>query len=229
MSTSRPLPVGATTRAMARGDVPDVVAAHLAHFAENVASRLGPRFVRTYVGTFVHAPHAYAAVAELDGQVVGYLLAVLDTRRHRRWALRRHGTVLAGGVLLGAARHPVLTSTLVGRRVAGPLRRRLARRGSPAAISESSTAGPVAVLSHLAVLPHGRGLGLGHRLVDGFVASARTHGARRACLATVAGADGAGRFYARQGWQPAARRRTRDGRELEIWERALRHQRTPQQ
>lgn len=217
---------------MASADVSDVVSAHRAHFPDNVATRLGPRFVRAYVGSFVHAPYACAAVAELDGQFAGYLMAVLDTRRHRRWMLRTHGGALARGALLGSTRHPRLAATLVGRRVAGPVRRRLrltkGRKATPQPTPQPTTAAPVAVLSHLAVLSRGRGLGLGHRLVDGFVESARAHGAQRACLATVSGAGGAGRFYARQGWQLSARHHTLDGREIEIWDLSFHDERTPQ-
>lgn len=66
-----------------------------------------------------------------------------------------------------------------------------------------------------------RGVGVGRVLVSDFVETSRASGAGRISLATLDGPDGAGRFYARQGWHLQARRQTFDGRWIRIYDLEL--------
>ena len=58
-------------------------------------------------------------------------------------------------------------------------------------------------------------------LVTDFVATSRARGADRISLATLDGPEGAGQFYARQGWHLQARRQTFDGRWIRLYDLEL--------
>jgi GNAT superfamily N-acetyltransferase len=61
-----------------------------------------------------------------------------------------------------------------------------------------------AVLESIRVWPDSRGLGVGSRLVEEFLAWARRHQAVQASVTAYAANDGARRFYARHGFAPAS-------------------------
>ncbi|MDF9714606.1 GNAT family N-acetyltransferase [Nocardioides sp. ChNu-153] len=206
-------------RPMGGDDLELVLGLHRSAFPDNVIGRFGGGLLAAYYRTFLDGPHALAVVATgPDGAPVGYLVGVLATDRHRRWvrAHRLRPLLLAGvpALLL----HPRLACGVLRRRVVLRLRRRSTRvvtaeRPVPA----GAAAGPVAVLSHVAVLPEARGAGAGVGLVAHFEVEAVRSGARRLCLATL-DEGGAGGLYERRGWQLHARRRTFDGRFLRLYE-----------
>src|SRR6266508_3369335 len=61
-----------------------------------------------------------------------------------------------------------------------------------------------AVLESMRVQPDARGTGVGSRLVEEFFAWARRHEAAQASVTAYAANDGAGRFYARDGFAPSS-------------------------
>ena len=206
-------------RRMALGDLPFATEAHRKHFPQNVMGRLGRPFLRRYYRSFIESAQAAATVAEIDGQICGYLVGILDTREHRSWLLRRHGSALAVTALPGLVFHPRLTTAVLARRVT----RRLQRAFRPCRSGRhGEVQGAVAVLSHVAVTEDARGRGVGHALVQEFVNEARVFGCDRIALATVDGPGGAGPFYERRGWQLQARTRTADGRWIRLYDLKLR-------
>jgi GNAT superfamily N-acetyltransferase len=62
----------------------------------------------------------------------------------------------------------------------------------------------VATLESMRVVPQARGRGVGSRLVAAFFAWAKEHGAVRAGVTAYASNEGAQRFYARHGFEPAS-------------------------
>lgn len=218
-----------TTRRLTSSDLGAVRDLHCSAFPTNVWSRFGGLLLTTYLRLFLESPHALAIGAVLDdrsegrradaaGAPVGHLVAILDTRQHRAW-LWRHGAVrLLLALVPAAARHPRLLAGLVVRRLR--VLRSRPRPPAPAPDTEPAPAGPVAVLSHVAVHPSWRGLGLGDRLVEEFLGRAAGAGAGYACLATLE-EDGAGAWYEARGWTLDARRETFDGRAIRIYRRNL--------
>jgi GNAT superfamily N-acetyltransferase len=218
-------PVGTDIRSMARGDLPFVLRQHRSAFPDNVMGRMGPIFLRRYYRTFLDGPFAVAVVAERHGRPVGYLVGILDTARHRRRLLRRHGAALAVALLIGFALHPVLVTRTMTSRASKALSSKRAAddHGSDSGPADGgdgdvgSEPGPVAVLSHVAVPESSQRLGVGRRLVDFFVEEARAAGCAEVCLATLDDADGAWKFYERLGWELTSTRRTFDGRPLRFY------------
>lgn len=210
---------------MTRGDLPFVLGQHREAFPDNVVGRLGPMLLHRYYRTFLNAPFSVSVVAEQHGHPAGYLVGILDTSRHRRLLLRRHGAALAVALLVGFARHPVLVTRIMKSRAAKTLSaRRTARRtGSQSELDHRGHGGPdpgpgpVAVLSHVAVPQSSQHRGIGRRLVDHFVAEARAAGCSEVWLATLDDTDGAWKFYERLGWESTSRRRTFDGRPLRFY------------
>lgn len=209
---------GDVIRSLEEHDLDRITSDHRNHFPENVMGRLGPAFLRSYYRTFLDAPHAIALVAEHEGVPSGFLVGILDTRRHRQWLKRKHGWSLALTGLAGLLRHPRIGTRLVVRRIT----LRLRGTSSPGGLPAEPSGSPVAVLSHVAVDEHARGLGIGRHLVEEFSQAARRHGAGRACLATLDGEGGAGPFYTHHGWTLTARRQTFDGRWIQLYELRLR-------
>ena len=205
-----------TVRRMGLGDLPFVLHQHLEHFPSNVFGRMGRLFLRRYYRTFLDGPEAAAYVVAVDERPAGYLVGILDTRRHRMLVKRHHGAALALTAVVGFARHPRLATALLVRRTAVRLRR---VRGVSQPTNSWGGA-PVAVLSHIAVMSTVQGMGLGATLVDTFEKAARQAGAGRICLATLEGA-GAASFYEQRGWRLTGTRQTFDGRRIRLYELRL--------
>ena len=205
-----------TVRRMGLGDLPFVLHQHLEHFPSNVFGRMGLLFLRRYYRTFLDGPEAAAYVVAVDQRPAGYLVGILDTRRHRMLVKRHHGAALMLTAVVGSARHPRLATSLLVRRITLRLRR-------AHGISEPSTSwdgAPVAVLSHVAVASTSQGMGLGGTLVDTFEKAARHAGAGRICLATLEGAAAAS-FYEQRGWRLMGTRQTFDDRRIRLYELRL--------
>ena len=206
-------------RHMVRGDVGYVTGEHRSHFPENVMGRLGGPFLRRYYMTFLDTPHAVATIAETGGRPCGYLVGILDTRGHRQLLLRRHGAALLATALLAFLLHPRMAGRLLAHRVSLRFRRLLHRSRTT---GTAPAAARVAVLSHVATVEDMRGHGIGSALVTHVVGASRASGADRISLATIDGPEGAGEFYARQGWHLQARRQTFDGRWIRLYDLELR-------
>ena len=123
-------------RPMTRADLAFVAEQHRLCFPTNVIGRLGEVALRAYYRTFIDAPYATAAVAELDGRACGFLVGIVHTARHRSWLRRHHVRSFAAAVTSSFAANPALAARLVGRRVSMQLDRykQASRRApSPAA------------------------------------------------------------------------------------------------
>jgi GNAT superfamily N-acetyltransferase len=193
---------------------------------------LGVRFMCRYYRGYLDSPYAYGLGAREGGRLVGALVGTLDHDRHTVWTTRNlPGLALAGGAAL--MRRPRMVkrflSTRLGRYCRAVVRRvrRLRRSGHDARATHgthvSSESGPpqLAVLAHVFVDPDCQGSGLGARLVDGFVGEAKAAGAARAELVTLAGASGAGAFYAARGWRRRGGEHVVDGRAFHTYVRDL--------
>lgn len=207
-------------------DLPFVVDAHLAHFADGFFARLGPRFLARYYRTFLDGPTAVAVIAENDGAPCGYLTGVLRTAQHRNLLLRYHGPGLAVRGSAAMVRHPRAGLTFVATRllryVRGLRRSLTPTRPTPSApepTSASADVGSTAVLTHVVVTEPRRSRGVGTRLVDRFLDEATQAGCSTAALVTLADPTGAAAFYEARGWTRGDTVTTPDGRSL--WRYAL--------
>lgn len=195
-------------RAMGTADLPFVAALHRRCLRHGLFPELGPRFLASYLGTFVSSPFAVALVVAGPDEPLGFLVGTLDDRAHYRHVLRRDGPRLA---VLGAL------ALLVRPRVAWRFARTRASRYLRGSVRLARHGGPVSalpvegVLAHVAVDANGRGRRVGAALVEEFVAHARHADVPAVRLVTRADGDGAGGFYQRLGWQEVGRFDDRDG------------------
>lgn len=193
-------------------DLPIVTQMHRAEFREGFFVRLGARFLRRYYRTFLDGPLATAVVCERDGRVCGYLVGVLEPPQHRRLLIHHHGPTLAISALASLIWRPGLALHFLRTRARRYLRALLKQGRSAAVAAEPSK---LAVLTYVAVDPSMRGQGIGSALVDRFLDEAAAAGRSAVCLVTVAGAGGAGDFYASRGWEHVGDSRRSDGQRLE--------------
>lgn len=175
-------------------------AMHERYLREGFFARLGQGFLRSYHRTFIDSPHAVALGSSVDGDLQGFLLAVLAPGPHGKYVLRRWGAALGvRGVLALCSRPRVLALFLRTRavRYAQALWR---RRRTQAEQTESARAGVPAVLSHIAVSDRVRRGGTGASLVQALHARAAADGVAGVVLATDPHGPGPG-FYRRLGYE----------------------------
>lgn len=199
-------------RRMGLQDLSFVTGLHQATFCGGFFVRLGARFLSRYYRTFLDGPLATALVCENEGVTRGYLVGVLDPPEHRRLLLRHHGLPLAVSAFVNLIRRPGLALHFLRTRARRYLRALAKHPRVPTAASEAKK---VAVLTYVVVDPSARGAGIGYALVRKFLDEAAAVGRSEACLVTVAGPEGAGGFYAAQGWVRVGESRRADGQPLE--------------
>ena len=162
---------------------------------------LGQAYLRIYYLSFFESPHARSLVAELDGELIGFVVGVVDPEAHRHFTLRRYGLRLALEGMRALFRRPGLgvrfVSTRLGRYTRGFLRTLRARATPRGPVPAERRVG---VLSHLAVVRSARGCGVGETLVGAFVDAASRAGVGRLVLLTRAD-EGATGFYERLQWR----------------------------
>ena len=192
-------------RAARPEDLSEVVRLHLQLLPHGFFARLGQGYLRVYHRSFMTSPFAVSLVAYRDDRLVGFVAGALDAHLHQQWTLRRLGSRLLVRGVLALALRPQLAweflTTRTGRYVRAMLRAVRPAAPSPTAIAtdDSLPAGPVAVLTHVAVDPNDQGRGSGSALVDSFVERVRAVGTRRVELVTLCD-EGASPFYERLGW-----------------------------
>lgn len=205
-------------RRMGLADLAFVVSTHLDHFPDGFFAQLGPRFLARHYRTYLDGPTATALIAEVEGEAVGFLVGVLDTRLHRHLLLRYHGIGLLAAAVAGMARHPGTGLKFITGRSA-KYARKLMRRSSHL----GSTRGELrtAVLAHVVVVRSARCRGIGSSLLESFLVDASRAGCEEACLVTSSAADGAGGWYANRGWERDGMPAHADGRSLLRFQKTL--------
>ena len=193
-------------------------ALHEAALPHGFFGRLGTGFLSAYHESFLASPHAVAYVAETRDGRVGFLVGTFGP--HNAWVVRNRWMKLAIRGALALLSRPSELVFFLRTRTLSYVQRLLKARAGGTATRPHRTA-PPAVLTHVAVAPAARGLGVGEALVEAFLDAARKTGATEACLVTLAGPDGAGRFYQRLGWDLHEVRQDRDGRPIEHYCRRL--------
>ena len=189
---------------MTTGDLRFAADLHRACLAHGLFPRLGGRFLRVYLRSFVASPFAVALVAERAGDPVGFLVGTVDDRRHYQHVIRRHGVGLALSGAVALLQRPLVAVLFARTRLLRYIRGavRLARTSAPPASPSATASNGDGVLTHLAVIPFCRGIGVGAALVEDFVCHTRRQGATSLRLVTRSGESGAGAFYERLGWEP---------------------------
>ncbi len=193
------------------GHLDFAAALHERTLTEGLFPLLGRRFLRLYYRSFLASPHAAALVAHSDGRPVGMLVGTLRNRAHYAWVVRRRGPRLAFAAACALARRPRVALLFARTRLARYRRAVIRHSTAPTADDTGDAQRDVAVLTHLSVAADARGAGAGRGLVGAFVAEAARTGAREAHLVTAVGDEGAGEFYAANGWHHDGDRMNNEG------------------
>lgn len=208
-------------RALTRQDVDFAARLHAETLPHGFFARLGVPFLRTYYRSFAASPHAVALVAQQRDRPVGVLVGTVRNGEHYRWVLRSFGSSLAwtGAAALVIRPHElaVFLRTRLTRYAKTVLR---ARQQGRVAADTPLDQRRLCVLTHVAVDPAARGLGVGAALVEAFLTAARASDRTEAHLVTLVD-SGASGFYARLGWQAGVERPDYDGRMVRPWSRPL--------
>lgn len=193
------------------------------YLPDGLFPRLGKRFVKRWMGTFLIQQHGVALVAVTNDaaqQQVGFLIGSTHQIRHVADVLTNHKwSLLSSGTAALSIRPRVLLHFLRTR--ARPYLRRIAGRTARPNATTTKTEPATAVITSLVVLPTVRGGGVGSLLVDEFLAQAQRKGSFRAELVTTAGAAGAGVFYEKIGWVCAEERYSKDGTRNQTYRHSL--------
>ena len=192
-------------------DLGFVVTQHLAHFSDGFFARLGERFLHEYYRSFISCTGASALVAVRGTEPVGFLTGTLDPAEHRRQMLNRDGKKLALHGLRALVWRPALAIHFLRTRAMRYLRRLLGKTPPP---PPPASAGRIGVLQHVAVKPEVQAQGIGSKLIARFEAESAEAGLSSLTLVTVAGPDGAGDYYEKNGWTRMGKQSTAEGRDL---------------
>lgn len=202
------------------GEVHDLTASHLAKtatlhersLADGFFAQLGRRFLREYHRTFVDSPHALALGVSSNGQLEGFLLAVLAPQAHGAYVLRRRGLALGVRGALALSSRPAVLVLFVRTRAGRYARGLWRRRRKPEVQVVSAPAGEWAVLSHVAIDDEVRRGGRGALLVRALHDRASAAGAAGVVLVTDPDGPGPG-FYRRLGYDDGTSGVGSDGRQ----------------
>jgi glycosyltransferase involved in cell wall biosynthesis/ribosomal protein S18 acetylase RimI-like enzyme len=167
---------------------------------------LGRRFLGRLYAALAGDPGAVALVAEGPDGVVGFAAGVVSVGGFYRRFAARHGPRAA----LGAA--PRLVRPATARRLLETVR-------YPAQAGEAARL-PGAELLAIAVAPTARVGGTGRALADGVLDGLAARGAGQVKVIVGAANDGANRFYARVGFQPAGQLSVHQGTPSNVWIRS---------
>ncbi|MFB9966425.1 GNAT family N-acetyltransferase [Sinosporangium siamense] len=198
----------ATLRVMELRDVPAVIRLHQDHLAQGFFVELGETFLRRYYRTFLTSPAAVALVAEVGGQLAGFLVGCTDAEVHRRHVAHLEGWRLARAGAASLLLHPVLAGKFVRTRAQRYAQR---LRHATQETSGQTPAERTGTLSHLAVDQAMRRHGVGSRLVTGFVDIAKVHGVGCLRLHMAPSNVDARRFYTNLGWKEQESLRDSEG------------------
>lgn len=190
---------GRVVRALRPADCPATARLHGQSLPDSFFARLGARFLRAYHRSFIDSPHALALVSAEDGEVDGFLLAVLAPAAHGAHVLRQWGVRLATLGVLALLTRPRLLVVFVQTRSARYVRGLWRRRRPAVASAPVTRAGTWAVLSHVAVDGARRRSGAGAALIAALHARVQEVQAAGVVLLTASEGPGPG-FYRRLGY-----------------------------
>ncbi|MFI9843661.1 GNAT family N-acetyltransferase [Nonomuraea sp. NPDC051941] len=189
----------ASLRVMELRDIPAVVRLHAADLPHGFFVELGERFLARYYRTFLTSPAGVALVAEVDGELAGFLVGSTDAATHHRHVIRLDRWQLARAGAVSLLVRPKLTARFVRTRIQRYARgiRRASDDGRPGTAQRKRQG----MLSHIAVDETKRRSGVGSKLVATFVEVARAHGVEHVQLQTAPDNGAAQDFYANLGWK----------------------------
>lgn len=174
-----------------------------------------PSFADTFSGYYTDREPESALVAELDGQVVGYLLGCRDSRRATNPAVVVGRHILRRGIAFRPG-----TAAIIWRSVADVVGDLVRRRVSVHDYTFEDPAFPAHL--HINLLPEARGRGAGGRLVRRWLDQLRVAGVAGCHLQTMAENHDAVAFFEALGFRrtgdpvPAPGERTRSGERTHI-------------
>ncbi len=168
---------------------------------------LGHGFLTRLYRALATDPQAVALVADGGGEVVGMATGVASVGGFYRRFARRHGLTAA---LVAAPR-------LVRPRL---LRRLLETVRYPSSSTAELGPLPDAELLSIAVAPSSRTWGTGRALADGILLGLAERGAGEIKVVVGAANEGANRFYAKVGFQPAGQIAVHQGTPSNVWIRS---------
>ncbi len=179
-----------TIRTAFKPDLSAIVKCHLEAFPGFFLSVMGPLFLRKYYGIYLDYDKGIVLVAEFEGQLLGFVAGFQDPASY--YAKMRDNRLSLGLAALAALwRHP----TAIRRALFN--RRRIQSESSTNATTDED-----ARIGMLAVDPSAQGGGIGRKLVEEFIAVAKSRGVHRIDLTTDAvGNDSVNAFYQRIGFQ----------------------------
>lgn len=145
-------------------------------------------FADMFTGYYTDVEPESAFVAEVDGEVSGYLLGCVDS--HRAWT---PGSVAGRHILRrGIALRPG-TAAVIWRTFGDALADIVTGRTDPRKLEFSDPRWPAHL--HIDLLPHARGHGIGRRLMDCWFARLRAHRVTGCHLGTLGENTGAIAFF----------------------------------
>lgn len=200
-----------------------VMASNMIRFLpDGLFPRLGNRFVRRWMKTFLTEQYGAALVAisiDAPRQQVGFLIGSTNQIHHVADVLHQHKwSLLFAGLAALSIRPRVLLHFLRTR--ARPYLRRVLGR-TPNSSDDAGARPSTAVITSLVVLPSVRGGGIGRLLVEGFLDRAAADRASLAELVTMAGSLGSGEFYQKLGWTCVEERHSKDGTPINTYQHSL--------
>jgi len=180
------------------------IAGDTAFFGQPIETYLDDRqhFLDLFVAYYTDYEPDYTWVAEVDGQVVGYLTGCPDTARHWRTLLRRILPRVLLRFLRGRYRMGRRTWRYVGRLALSAL------RGEFPPVDQAVYPAHL----HINVAAGWRGRGLGRQLMAAYLAQLRAEGVPGVHLETTTLNQAAVRLYRSLGFELLGARRTR------LWE-----------
>lgn len=192
------------------------------YLPDGLFPRLGSRFVRRWMNTFLTEQYGVALVAitnDAPRQQVGFLIGSTHQIEHVADVLQQHKWSLLLAGLAALSIRPRVLFHFLRTRARPYLRRVLGRRTNS---GDKAGARPAtAVITSLVVLPTVRGGGVGRLLVEEFLDRAAADRASLAELVTMAGSEGAGAFYEKLGWICVEERHSKDGTPIHTYQCSL--------
>jgi glycosyltransferase involved in cell wall biosynthesis/ribosomal protein S18 acetylase RimI-like enzyme len=204
---TRPAPDRFLIRPATAADAAATARLHADGMPDAFLPTLGLRFLRRLYVALASDPDAVALVAERPDGVVGFAAGVVSVSSFYRRFATRHGA----GAALAAA--PRLVRPAVARRLLETVRYPAQTGGAPAGL-------PDAELLAIAVAPAAQTGGTGRALADGVLDGLAARGADQVKVVVGAANDGANRFYARVGFQPAGKLFVHQGTPSNVWIRS---------